>query len=196
MNQTRAPHHQIGVRLAPALFLATAACAAQEVRAPAPAAETVVVLDDHLACGARLERVALVVDGAVQFHDVLAAEHTLPRELARFLPVAGDHVLQVLFVVSAPCGLSTEPRYLLEVRSAHAFTGAPATIAIDLYSPSPADAPYGLAGVRVRESSAHLAPAPFVVDAPADGPSRRVFVVRPSYAAGCPDRGEITPIRL
>jgi hypothetical protein len=126
--------------------LGLAACAhgprTRAIEADVDPFATLVRFESHVGWGIRVERVLVVLDGAVQYNQRDFADGApLPRYLFGGQLPAGDHVVQVLVEASIPSGILDEPRVTAELRSSHSFTvtRSPMTLDVDFYSTSAAE---------------------------------------------------------
>jgi hypothetical protein len=89
---------------------------------PAPRhGPTTVLFDAHLGASYALRRLVVVIDGAVVYNNATPEERPVPRSIFRGRMLPGDHTMQVLAVVTVPCGMTNKPLLSFEVKSAHSF---------------------------------------------------------------------------
>jgi hypothetical protein len=138
---------------AASLALGSLACAAPHV-SPSftpPVTHTLALrIVDHLSFGARLESVAVLLDGS----KASPSRDTSQRVIDELYVSPGTHTLTIEATVSEPCGLFSEPRATIAARTQTNFTVGerPAFLDIDLYPREANRDPLGSLGVRFRGS--------------------------------------------
>jgi hypothetical protein len=93
-------------------------------RSDGPEPALTIRVDNRVKDAMRIERLLVVLDGAVLYHRAGSGAWNVPQTIAAMDVPEGDHTMQMLVVASAPCGLLESPRWSMELRTAHSFTVA------------------------------------------------------------------------
>jgi hypothetical protein len=154
-------------------LIAAAACAAPRShvasaassRDAAPASSVRFHFEDHLAFGARIEHLSLLLDGVSAYETDAASLGNDGDVTVR----PGAHTLAVVVRASEPCGLFDEPRTSVVVQATTSLRAGegPSRVVVDLFGTEATSDPLRTLGVRFKGEEVVLGAR--VEDGPPDG---------------------------
>jgi hypothetical protein len=128
--------------------VASALASSTPSRDAAPASTVRFHFEDHLAFGARIEHLSLLLDGVSAYETDAASLRNDGRVTVR----PGAHTLAVVLRASEPCGLFDEPRTSVTVQATTSLRAGegPARVVVDLFGTEATSDPLRTLGVRFK----------------------------------------------